>query len=367
MSVIISRPGEPARKLGRTVIEREEYLQGYIHANPQALPFEELREDVQLSVLAREFPTVSGPIDAIAVDDHGEIYLIETKLYRNQDKRYVVAQILDYGAALWNSAGDPAALLDMLEQLCETQLKVSLRDRLATDLGLELEDVENLLHTVRSHFEEGIYRFVVLMDRIDDRLKTLLRFINENSRFDILGVELDYYRDDELEIMIPRLYGAEVRKPTGGRAGARGKWDEARFFDDVGRRVAPGYLPAIRSVYEWAQRVADRIVWGTGVERGSFNPRFHVASTRSIFTVWSDGKLSLNYGWFRRDDPGRHYADSLSREFAQVQALLPMVDTSQDYPAMEIERWAPSAADFCAAVERALTTPPVMEPPGGNS
>jgi hypothetical protein len=49
----------------------------------------------------RAFPTNSGPIDALGINKDGEIYIIETKLYKNPDKRLVVAQVLDYGASLW--------------------------------------------------------------------------------------------------------------------------------------------------------------------------------------------------------------------------------------------------------------------------
>ncbi|MBK7447808.1 MAG: hypothetical protein IPJ45_17645 [Ignavibacteria bacterium] len=52
-------------------------------------------------VVAREFRTDSGSIDALAIDKDGDLYVIETKLFRNSDKRTVVAQALDYGASLW--------------------------------------------------------------------------------------------------------------------------------------------------------------------------------------------------------------------------------------------------------------------------
>jgi hypothetical protein len=58
---------------------------------------------LRLLILAREFPTVSGPIDALGIDQDGNIYVIETKLAKNPDKRYVLAQVLDYGAALWRT------------------------------------------------------------------------------------------------------------------------------------------------------------------------------------------------------------------------------------------------------------------------
>ena len=101
MSIIISKNGKEAKKIDEQEIEKERDLQVYIHSNPEAIPVYEIQEDKRLLVVAREFQTKSGPIDALAIDKDGDIYIVETKLYKNPDKRTVVAQALDYGAALW--------------------------------------------------------------------------------------------------------------------------------------------------------------------------------------------------------------------------------------------------------------------------
>src|SRR3989338_3163994 len=101
MSIIISQNGKDARKIDKSNFEKEDFLQNYINQNPESIPVYEIQEDKRLLVLAREFATESGPIDALAIDKDGDIYLVETKLYKNPDKRTVVAQALDYGASLW--------------------------------------------------------------------------------------------------------------------------------------------------------------------------------------------------------------------------------------------------------------------------
>ncbi len=87
MSVIVTKAGKEARRLEPSGIPQETFLQEYIVANPEALPLSDLRDDLTLLIVAREFPTTSGPIDAVGLDDQGDLYLIETKLYRNPDKR----------------------------------------------------------------------------------------------------------------------------------------------------------------------------------------------------------------------------------------------------------------------------------------
>ena len=68
MAIILARHGRPAIRLERTTIDRESYLQQYIFAHPDTLP---LDEDVRPLVLLREFPTSSGPIDALVTDGDG--------------------------------------------------------------------------------------------------------------------------------------------------------------------------------------------------------------------------------------------------------------------------------------------------------
>ena len=105
MTIIVSKGGIGATRVEDTGVPEEGYLQEYVANNPESLPFEDIRENVRLLIFGREFESGSGQIDVLAADDEGDIYVIETKLYRNADKRRVVAQVLDYGAALWRRRG----------------------------------------------------------------------------------------------------------------------------------------------------------------------------------------------------------------------------------------------------------------------
>ena len=48
MSIIISRGGKNAKRIERSVIDREEYLQQYIYDNPETLPLHELKDDINI-------------------------------------------------------------------------------------------------------------------------------------------------------------------------------------------------------------------------------------------------------------------------------------------------------------------------------
>src|SRR3954453_21079153 len=122
MPIIVSKKGVARAVLVRkSSFGKEDNLQQYIHQNPEAIPIYDIQEDKRLFVAAREFATASGPIDALAVDKDGEIYVIETKLYANADKRRVVAQALDYGASLWKHFGDFPAFIRLLDTRAQSQ------------------------------------------------------------------------------------------------------------------------------------------------------------------------------------------------------------------------------------------------------
>ncbi len=338
MSIIVSRKGEDAQSLEPIGIPEETFLQDYVSANIEALPMQEIDEDIRLLVVAKEFPTQSGAIDALALDQDGELYILETKLYRNPDKRKVLAQMLDYGAALWRGYGSTGAFLEDLRDASSAHLGASLAESLQGHFGVEEAELEELMQAVGESVENGAFRFVVLMDRMDDRLKDLISFVNENSRFTIYGVELEFYEFEELQIAIPKMYGAEVRKEVSSGS-PRKSWDEASFFEDAEERLDEKTVQAIRDVYEYAKGAADRITWGTGYASGSFNPRFEHISPRSLITVYSDGRISVNFGGFTGSQIGDRLASQLSSRMNSELDIEFEEDYQRKYPQIKPEEW----------------------------
>jgi len=67
------------------------------------------------------------------------------------------------------------------------------------------------------------------MDSIDDRLKDLIIYINQNSQFDIYAVQLEYYEFEDNEIIIPKIFGVEVKKKV-KKYGKLRQWDRVSWF-----------------------------------------------------------------------------------------------------------------------------------------
>jgi hypothetical protein len=347
MSIIITQPGQKARRLEPSEFGLEDGLQRLILETPEAIPLDETGDGVRLLVIAREWPTESGPIDALGLDGSGSVYVIETKLIKNPDKRTVIAQALDYGASLWRHGSDWSEFERRADAAVRGKFGVGLREKLAEFFEIDEAGVDALLESARRNLTEGRFKFIVPMDRLHDRLRDLIVYVNQNSRFDVYAVEIERYKLDDREIIIPTLFGAEVRKEF-GQAAARAKtrWDEASFLAEAGERLSGESLAALTRLYGFLKSSADDLKFGTG-SYGSVNPVFAVVSPRSMLMLGTDGRLNANFDWIREDAPdaARRLKEGLERaglKFAE--------GWERTRPGFAVAEWA-SAVD---AVESAV-------------
>lgn len=123
----------------------------------------------KLFAIAREFPTDSGPIDVLATDQGEYPYIIETKLYKNPDKRFVPAQVLDCGAALWANPPSPELLAEALRQDAAKRGQPDRGERLLAFLDPDSRAAENHLIGLPDALADGRFTAIVLMDRLTQR------------------------------------------------------------------------------------------------------------------------------------------------------------------------------------------------------
>ena len=340
MAIIISKNGKDAKKINKSIIDKEDYLQKYIYDNPETIPLYEINENLRICILAREVPTNSGAIDGLGIDQDGNIYIIETKLYKNPDKRLVVAQVLDYGASLWNNTNDFEGFMTFFEKASNKRFQLSLNQRLMNFFQLSEEEVFDLRENIKINLGDGNYKFVILMDRLSAQLRDLIVFINQNSQFDIYAVELEYYKYQEYEIIIPKLYGAEVKKDINiQRPSKRKKWNENLFFDEVNNKLDRKYVEAIQKLYEFSKQYADEISWGTGFVQGSFNPKIRNISQRSLFSVFTDGTLQINFDWLNDNDETKRIRTLLGEELMKIKDLAIPPNYFKHCIGIPIENW----------------------------
>jgi len=349
MAIIVQREGERAEIISESRFPNEAELQRYVFENPEVLPISDIKENAQFTVLDKETPVGTGYIDILGVDNDGDLYVIETKLFRNPDKRTVLAQVLDYGAAIWSAYQDPEHFFQMLDGRLSTR-GAGLRELLEQSFGEAAEEVEE---GMRNCVESGAFRFVVLMDRVPSELKTLIQFVNRHSNFSVYAVELEHYKHGDLHIFVPHVFGAEGRKCVFSSSAGR-DWNEESYFQDVEEKCAPETAAAVRKLYEFSRQRTDRITWGRGRFTGSFNPRFPYVCEPSVYTVRSNGNIAINFGYVQRG--GADLARRLWSELTTIPRLATRLPKKPiGYPELSPSDWVPVCDDLLAALDRFLT------------
>ena len=103
---ILRLDGETITVAAEATFDSEQTLRDAIAQHPEVLPADDLGLG-QLVTLATELPCGAGYMDMLAVDASGRLVIAEFKRgVENPDIRKVVAQLLDYGSALWRNTYD---------------------------------------------------------------------------------------------------------------------------------------------------------------------------------------------------------------------------------------------------------------------
>ncbi|MDD2807493.1 MAG: hypothetical protein PHW95_03185 [Patescibacteria group bacterium] len=359
MSIIISQSGKNAQKIDKSDIVKEDELQSYIHQNPESIPIYEIEEDKRLFVAAREFSTEAGPIDALAVDKDGDIYIVETKLYKNPERRTVVGQALDYGASLWRHSGDVGEFVTQLDEEVHDKFGLTFAEKVTEFFNLDEEGVDLLLEAMRVNLREGNIKFVILMDSMGERLKDLIMYVNQNSQFDIFAVEMEFYKFKEYEIVIPKLFGAAVKKIVAGSSGSRVivGWTPEKFLADAKSRLQKDEFVAVEKLFLFSKKYADDMNLGNGKGVGSINPIFKkFNTTNSFFCLKSNGTLGFKIPFALRPDKGadEHQKQRLNALKQKLEDIDIPVASNDHSVHLTFSGWAPKVDVIIDAMETIL-------------
>jgi len=144
-------------------------------------------------------------------------------------------------------------------------------------------------------------RLIIAADSIPSELRRMIEFLNNTSKFEILGLEVALYSDEkepENKYLIPTLLGAS-EQARGRKIITRSQWSETRFFDIVKENLLPEIVKKINDLYDFVNKLTDeKIYWGTGKEVGSFTGKLDIDNhLYSILSVYTDGNISINIGW----------------------------------------------------------------------
>ena len=226
-------------------IEREEDLQEFVKQFPEIIPIDEIDDEFKpLLVIGSEFTIKEvGSIDLLGIDSAGLITIIEFKLEKNFDIRKVVAQTLEYAANMWEL---PYDVLDQsvrnylnsnrcaVEELRNKSLSQAVEWHFIKNKSEEDKEfsTEDFIKTVTHNLQAGEFRLIIFCDKVDDRTKRTVEYLNELSRFDIYCASADFFETEGAHFIKPYLITKDRERSTSGKQHA-GKLSFEEYIESI--------------------------------------------------------------------------------------------------------------------------------------
>jgi hypothetical protein len=246
----------------------EKNLHDVLTQHPQLLPADDLELGATV-VVGRESGLESGYADLVLVDGSGQLCLVEVKKEGNPDTRRVIAQLLDYAAALWqvsvedfergvlqpylHTLGVSDELPDLASYVREHAPNSSDSPEGTDGPPVDDDFVNRLGQTLTS----GQFRLVVAAPSIPKGVEKVIEYLNAQGHL-IYGLEISFF-SGQTECFVPRLVikprVSEIRK---GAAKATPIAEED-FLQALPERVRE----AVRQFLHRSGAVGGRLIWNS--------------------------------------------------------------------------------------------------------
>jgi len=295
MPKILVIEGDKVTPLDKTKFTEEGKLQDYLEKYPSLIPLGEIIEGASdLLCIGREVGAGPGSIDLLFIDKGGLLTVVETKLAKNPEgRRTVIGQIIEYASYISQWTADD--VYRIANAYLEPNLEPNL-DEAMEKINQEEFSADDFRSNIGQNLKNGNIRLIIAVDELIEPLRATVTFLNRNSNFDILLLQVSNFEESKTrKVLIPLLFGYATKTTT--ISPQRKRWDLKRFLVDTGERCDKEAVEAITKLYDFTTSTADSINWGTGASLGSFTFRKLGHETLvSIYTVYSDGSIQLNFG-----------------------------------------------------------------------
>ena len=324
MTIIARKDGEKFENIEKTDFKLEKKLQKLI-LDDQIMKKIKLgfEEDTTLVTLSRELESGSGPIDVLAIDEDGGIYIIETKLHDNHDRRKILAQIMDYAGAMWNRFRDFKKFEEELERWNlrskdnEILSGKSLSQIISNStLGFtDKEDTDDIIRNMKENFFSGKFKFIVVFDELESELINTINYLNEKSPIVIYAVTYEYYSDNNLEILIPSVHGRDAELRSTKKPSGRIPWTLKEIEQNFEEKLSNHEFKMFKKFYEFLNENVDTMRKGKS-KAGSIGPVFNKLCPdgipRSFLTLDAGGSMTISYPWLKPE-----YRKKIAESFSE--------------------------------------------------
>jgi hypothetical protein len=321
MRKILLIDGGKVTPLNETKFTEEGKLQDYLEKYPNLIPLSDIVEGASdLVCIGREVGAGSGAIDLLCVDKDGLLTIIETKLRRNRElRREVIGQIIEYAAYVSQWAADDvyrvaSEYFSKSDKVPAEYKGKTLDEGMKQIVGEEFSD-EDFRSSIGQNLREGRIRLIIAVDELIEPLRATVTFLNSQSNFDILLLEVSDFEESETKrVLVPLLFGyAQTRETSKVKPP---KINEEIFLDRCraeGHEKAVELYSRVKALRESRRASGDFINWG--VSGYSYRiPWRDYPLGETLFVGRADGSIEL-WMWIieKSCEAGQGYLENLRK------------------------------------------------------
>ncbi len=128
------------------------------------------------------------------------------------------------------------------------------------------------------------------------------------------------------------------------------KFSNATNSDCARETLTDAQYKAVEALYNFSKENADVPRWGTGIGHASFNPKFFKISKRSLYSVFSDGKLSLNFDFLDDTSDAEKYRAAFKNKLSKIKVIAIPADYQEKFITLPIDKWGSIVNDFIGII-----------------
>ncbi len=362
---VINSDGSTTEMAGIRCKSEDLELQRILELNPNLMPGEQINptDPRRWLIVKREMPVpdpVTGDnrwsIDFFFVDQDATPTFIECKRYGDtRAKREVIGQMFDYAANghyYWSK--------NEMREYAEQSLNksdISLEEEIKRLHPDNIDSVDEFFQRVEDNLREGIIRLAFFMEESSPELRSIVDFLNKQMELtEVLLIEARQYEYEGMKIVTPILFGyteeaRRVKKTLSITTDKRRKWDRESFFNDAGERLAENEVSLVKELLDKSRDLGMELSWGTGKAKGSFSIKWPHVCARSMFSVFSDGLIMINYGWFNENQEQKEFVSFFKNELTDKVNLPAPDDYEIRFPSYQINLWSEKLKEFLSVLE----------------
>lgn len=282
IDLLINRAGSGWRSPEVREYTDEAHLQDLLAQQPGLLPGVPPHARAVTELLL----TDGSKVDVVTVAPQGDLAVVECKLASNPEmRRSVIGQVLAYASGLWRMG-----LEDFERAWGQRSGGRSLAESV---LGPEhADDDAQALHTgVAERLRDGRFTLILAVDAITPELRRIVEYLNAKTVGDVsvLAQELRYAREGDVEIIVPRVFGAELAGARDRARSPKRQFTEQDFLQALAEAGPKATSVGTRLLDRFRDEV-DHFTWGVGV-RPNATAVFTTSAGEEFkpWSIWASG------------------------------------------------------------------------------